>query len=322
LGSIHDVVSTSGVVIDHIRYSAFGIVAAESSPSNGDRFKFTAREYDFELAHFYQHARHYDPPTGRFLSKAATGINAKGANRYAYAINAPNVIDDPPESEKYDISKANQPVILAGGPDKPEHRQMPPHQLAVQELTNSAILRGRGHQSFMFNQHSSRTSFETLYQKFASKQRSGGFILVIQIHNSEDGGMRVGYIPVQSLYGRAAIGSLGATGDPSERIISIPPKPSSNDPNLQRIIKPIKQHPPSCIVLVACDAALTNNPEEISKQGGVNVYAPIVAVSLMGNTIAASQGSGQIPWVLFTPDGQQIPGQPPPFPVDTDSFPP
>jgi RHS repeat-associated protein len=95
LGSIHDVVSTSGVVIDHIRYSAFGIVAAESSPSNGDRFKYTGREYDSESALYYNRARYYEPSIGRFLGNDPIGFQAGETNLASYTSNSPLTRTDP-----------------------------------------------------------------------------------------------------------------------------------------------------------------------------------------------------------------------------------
>ncbi len=43
LGSLRDLASTSGTVINHVAYDGFGRVVSESSPANGDRFKFTGR---------------------------------------------------------------------------------------------------------------------------------------------------------------------------------------------------------------------------------------------------------------------------------------
>jgi YD repeat-containing protein len=47
LGTVRDIANTSGTVVDHVSYSAYGKVTSESQSSIGDRFKFTstARRY-------------------------------------------------------------------------------------------------------------------------------------------------------------------------------------------------------------------------------------------------------------------------------------
>ena len=57
LGSVRDIVNTSGAVIDHIVYDSYGNILSETSPSNGDRFKFTGMEWDAAIGQYYDHAR-------------------------------------------------------------------------------------------------------------------------------------------------------------------------------------------------------------------------------------------------------------------------
>ena len=45
LGSVRDIVNTSGTSIDHVVYDSYGNILTESSGTNGDRFKFTGMEY-------------------------------------------------------------------------------------------------------------------------------------------------------------------------------------------------------------------------------------------------------------------------------------
>ncbi|MDX2037457.1 MAG: hypothetical protein SFX72_12465 [Isosphaeraceae bacterium] len=40
LGSVRDLANTSGTVIDHVSYAAFGNILGESNASAGDRFKY------------------------------------------------------------------------------------------------------------------------------------------------------------------------------------------------------------------------------------------------------------------------------------------
>src|SRR5262245_14567641 len=52
-GSVRDLANASGTVIDHIAYTAYGKVSTETNPTNGDRFKYTARELDSEIGQYY-----------------------------------------------------------------------------------------------------------------------------------------------------------------------------------------------------------------------------------------------------------------------------
>jgi RHS repeat-associated protein len=80
LGSVRDVVATSGTVLDHIAYDAYGNVTSETSPSNGDRFKFDGMAWDAAIGLYYDNARYYDPASGRFISFDSYGFAAGSAN--------------------------------------------------------------------------------------------------------------------------------------------------------------------------------------------------------------------------------------------------
>ena len=82
LGSVWNIVNSSGTVIDAITYDAYGNILSESSPSNGDRFKFAGMQYDSTTGIYYDHARYYDPNTGRFVSQDPTGFAARDTNLY------------------------------------------------------------------------------------------------------------------------------------------------------------------------------------------------------------------------------------------------
>ena len=49
LGSVRDIVSSSGVELDHIVYDSFGNIVTETNATSGDRFKFAGMEYDSEM---------------------------------------------------------------------------------------------------------------------------------------------------------------------------------------------------------------------------------------------------------------------------------
>ncbi|HID78087.1 MAG TPA: hypothetical protein EYP56_19100, partial [Planctomycetaceae bacterium] len=62
---------------------------SETNPAAGDRFKFTAREYDESTALYYYRARYYDAAIGRFLSEDPIGFAAGDPNLYRYVLNRP-----------------------------------------------------------------------------------------------------------------------------------------------------------------------------------------------------------------------------------------
>ena len=69
LGSVRDIVSSSGTELDHIVYDSFGNILTETSAANGDRFKYAGMEYDSVTGQYYDRARYYDQATGRFISE-------------------------------------------------------------------------------------------------------------------------------------------------------------------------------------------------------------------------------------------------------------
>jgi RHS repeat-associated protein len=95
LGSVRQIVDGAGTILDEISYDSFGGILSESNPSQGDRFKFTGREYSPELGIYYYRARWYDPSSGRFISQDPIGFQAGDANLYRYVGNAPGDGVDP-----------------------------------------------------------------------------------------------------------------------------------------------------------------------------------------------------------------------------------
>jgi RHS repeat-associated protein len=95
LGTIRDIANTSGSVIDHVVYTSFGGVTSESNSANGDRFKFTGREYGSEAGLYYFRARFYDPSAGRFVELDPRGFRAGDPSLYRYLRNAPDLATDP-----------------------------------------------------------------------------------------------------------------------------------------------------------------------------------------------------------------------------------
>jgi RHS repeat-associated protein len=89
LGSVRDIVDGSGSALNHVVYDSFGNVLSESSPSNGDRFKFAGMEYDPATGQYYDRARMYGPALGRFDSEDPMMFLSSIFNLYEYVGNAP-----------------------------------------------------------------------------------------------------------------------------------------------------------------------------------------------------------------------------------------
>jgi RHS repeat-associated protein len=95
LGSVRGLMNNSGSLIDSLSYDAFGNITNESSPANGDRYKYTGREWNAELNLQYTRARFYEPATGRWISQDPLGFDSGDSNVYRYVKNAPTVFSDP-----------------------------------------------------------------------------------------------------------------------------------------------------------------------------------------------------------------------------------
>ncbi len=60
----------------------------------GNRYRYTAREWDEETGLYYYRARYYDPTPGRFISEDPIGFGG-GINFYPYAQNNSVLYNDP-----------------------------------------------------------------------------------------------------------------------------------------------------------------------------------------------------------------------------------
>lgn len=95
LGSVRDLVDSSGNSINQTSYSAFGKIIAQTDPAKSDRYTFTGREYDKETGLYYYRARYYDPDLGSFISQDPIGFDAGDTNLKRYVGNGPGNATDP-----------------------------------------------------------------------------------------------------------------------------------------------------------------------------------------------------------------------------------
>jgi len=95
LGSVRDIVDTSGNELDHIVYDSFGNIVTETNAANGDRFKYAGMEYDSLVGQYYDRARSYNSTTGRFSSQDPLQYSAGYTNLYQYVGNGPTNLTDP-----------------------------------------------------------------------------------------------------------------------------------------------------------------------------------------------------------------------------------
>jgi RHS repeat-associated protein len=95
LGSVRQIVDKYGSVLDAVTYDSYGNILSETNAGNGDRFKYTGREWDAELGQYYYRARYYAPLDGRFVSLDPLGFQGRDSNLYRYAYNMPVAYADP-----------------------------------------------------------------------------------------------------------------------------------------------------------------------------------------------------------------------------------
>ncbi|MEE3720056.1 RHS repeat-associated core domain-containing protein [Tumidithrix elongata RA019] len=95
LGTVRDLVSSAGVVQNHIKYDSFGNITGQSAPTMKSRFGFTGREFDSETGLYYYRSRYYDPVVGRFICEDRISFAGGDTNLYRYVGNSATNGTDP-----------------------------------------------------------------------------------------------------------------------------------------------------------------------------------------------------------------------------------
>ncbi len=95
LGSVRNLVDATGTLQETLTYVGFGNILTDSSPTFGDRYKYTAREWDSLTKLQGNRARWYDPATGKWMTQDPIGFNAQDSNLYRYVANDPLARFDP-----------------------------------------------------------------------------------------------------------------------------------------------------------------------------------------------------------------------------------
>jgi RHS repeat-associated protein len=94
LGSITALTDEQGTVVQQYEYDSFGRIT-KSGIFLRQPYTFTGREWDQETGLYYYRARHYDPKTGRFLSRDPIGFAGGDMNLPRYVLNNPVIYRDP-----------------------------------------------------------------------------------------------------------------------------------------------------------------------------------------------------------------------------------
>ena len=98
MGSLRQVVDSTGAVIDTIAYDGYGNITSESNASNGGNYKPFGYRVDSETGWLRPDpstGRYYDPGTGRWGQRDPIGFAAEQGNLYQYARSNPVNSTDP-----------------------------------------------------------------------------------------------------------------------------------------------------------------------------------------------------------------------------------
>jgi len=98
LGSVREVVKSSGETKQSVTYSAYGEPVVTPAPGevelNVSRL-YTGRDYERETGDYYYRARWFNPALGQFLTPDPIGFRGKDWNLYRYVKSNPILYSDP-----------------------------------------------------------------------------------------------------------------------------------------------------------------------------------------------------------------------------------
>lgn len=94
-GSVRDVLSATGSVDNHLTYSSFGQLLAQTDPSHSTPVQYAGMYATPVAGVYYDNARYYDAGTGRFLGEDPSRFAGGDPNLYRYVANDPVNLVDP-----------------------------------------------------------------------------------------------------------------------------------------------------------------------------------------------------------------------------------
>jgi RHS repeat-associated protein len=94
-GTVRDLVNSSGLVVNHIKYDSYGNIVSQSDAGLVSQFLYTGRDFDPATGLYFFRARYYAPTIGRFLSEDPIEFFAGDPNLYRYVGNEPVMGTDP-----------------------------------------------------------------------------------------------------------------------------------------------------------------------------------------------------------------------------------
>jgi RHS repeat-associated protein len=96
LGTYRDLVNTSGTIVNHLVYDAYGKIVSETTAApNSPRVRFTGQLFDYQAGLNYHHHRWYDPQAGRWISEDPIGFGGGDVNLSRYVSNSSSNFTDP-----------------------------------------------------------------------------------------------------------------------------------------------------------------------------------------------------------------------------------
>jgi RHS repeat-associated protein len=95
LGSIRQVIISSGTSLDAITYDPYGDILNQTNVANAPRMMFAGGAYDVLTGNDQFDARPYYPADGRWLRQDPLGFAAGDTNLYRYVFNQPSDATDP-----------------------------------------------------------------------------------------------------------------------------------------------------------------------------------------------------------------------------------